>query len=80
MTVFIHADLEKRAERIVKIYGETDQLPQKRLLEKDKRRAAFYQFYTDMKWGQAQNYHLALDSGAVGIERCISIITDLFSD
>lgn len=80
LTVFIHADLEKRAERIVKIYGETDQLPQKRLLEKDKRRAAFYQFYTDMKWGQAQNYHLALDSGAVGIERCIRIITDLFSD
>lgn len=80
LKVFIHADLEKRAERIVKIYGETGLSPQKRLREKDKRRAAFYQFYTDMKWGQSQNYHLALDSGVIGIERCATLITELFSD
>ena len=65
--MFIHAALDKRAERIVKVYGARDETPQKRLLDKDKRRKAYYQFYTDSEWGKAQNYHVALDSGALGI-------------
>ena len=78
LRVFIHASMEHRAERIVKEYGERDETPQQRLKDKDKRRAAYYRFYTDMKWGQAQNYHLCLDSGVLGIEKCVSIIADLY--
>lgn len=79
LTVFIHADMAKRAERIVKQYGERDDAPEKRLKDKDKRRAAYYQFYTDRKWGDVKNYHIALDSGVLGIEKCVDIITDLYS-
>lgn len=78
LKVFIHADIAFRVERIVKVYGERDQSPEQRLREKDKRRAAYYRFYTDMKWGDAHNYHIALDSGALGIERCAEIISALF--
>ncbi len=78
LRVFIHADVGKRAERIVKVYGETAQSPEKRLLDKDKRRSSYYRFYTDMEWGRAENYHIALDSGKLGIEKCIEIISDLF--
>lgn len=49
LRVFIYADMESRAKRIVKQYGETDVSPEKRLKDKDKCRAAYYQFYTDMK-------------------------------
>jgi hypothetical protein len=78
LTVFIHADLEKRAERIVHIYGETGEAPEKRLRDKDKRRSAYYQFYTDMRWGEARNYHVSLDSGALGIERCVHTLAHLY--
>lgn len=78
LTVFIHADLQYRAERIVKEYGERAELPEQRLKEKDKRRAAYHRFYTDMKWGYAQNYQIALDSGAVGIDKCVEILQGLF--
>lgn len=37
-------------------------------------RAAYYRFCTDMKWGRAQNYHVCLDSGELGIEKCVEII------
>ena len=66
LTVFIHASLEKRAERIVKEYCEREETPEQRLRDKDKRRAAYHRFYTDMKWGQAQNYDICLDSGELG--------------
>ena len=78
LNVFIHASMEKRAERIVKEYGERAESPEKRLKEKDKRRAAYHRFYTDMKWGHAQNYHVCLDSGEFGIEKCADIIAQLY--
>ena len=78
LRVFIHADFDKRAERIVEVYGETDVPTEKRLRDKDKRRAAYYQFYTDTKWGLTQNYHISLDSGTIGIDRCVELLADLY--
>ena len=66
LKVFIHADLAFRAKRIAEVYGEREQSPEERLRDKDKRRAAYHRFYTNMKWGHAQNYHLTLDSGVIG--------------
>lgn len=78
LRVFIHADMKFRAERIVKEYGEREISPEQRLREKDKRRAAYHRFYTDMKWGHAQNYDLTLNSGTLGIDRCVDIIRSLY--
>lgn len=78
LKVFIHASVQARAERIVQVYGEREQSPEKRLKEKDKRRAAYYRYYTDMEWGIAKNYDIALDSGVLGIEKCVELITSLF--
>ena len=78
LKVFIHADMKFRAERIVKVYGERERSPEERLRDKDKRRAAYHRFYTNMKWGHAQNYHLTLDSGVIGIDKCVDIIAELY--
>lgn len=78
LKVFIHRDFQSRAERIVQVYGETEVPTEKRLKEKDKRRAAYYQFYTDQKRADLANYHIVLDSGVIGIEKCIDIIADLY--
>ena len=78
LKVFIHAPMDKRAERIVNLYGETGETPEKRLRDKDKRRAAYYQFYTDMEWGKVQHYDVALDTGTLGIDRCVDIIASLY--
>jgi cytidylate kinase len=78
LKVFIHANDQFRAERIVKVYGEREDAPKKRLADKDKRRAAYYRFYTDTKWGEASNYDVALDSGALGIDVCAELIAGLY--
>lgn len=61
----------------MKLYGETDKKPEKRLEEKDKKRAINYKYYTDQTWGMADNYHLTLDSGELGLETCVRIIVNL---
>jgi cytidylate kinase len=78
LRVFIHADMESRAKRIVEQYGETQNNPKTRLRDKDKRRSAYYQFYTDTKWGDVRNYHVTLDSAWLGIDRCVEILASLY--
>ena len=75
--VFVFADQPYRAERIVRLYGESEKSPEARLNEKDKRRRVNYQHYTGRTWGQAQNYDLCLDTGVLGIEQCTDIIVNV---
>ena len=37
-------------------------------MEKDKKRAINYKYYTDQEWGMAKNYDITLDSGTLGID------------
>ena len=77
LNVYICADKNFRAERIVKLYGENDKKPEKRLDEKDKKRAANHKHFTDLEWGYAPNYDICLNSSALGIDKCVEIIEDL---
>ena len=74
---YIFADMDFRAERIVRLYGDSEKTPQARLAEKDKRRRVNYQHYTGRTWGQSQNYDICLNSSAIGIETCSDIIVSL---
>ncbi|MBQ3507028.1 MAG: cytidylate kinase-like family protein [Clostridia bacterium] len=72
--VFIHADNEHRAKHILEKYGPTEKTTAQRIKDKDNRRRNYYRFHTDREWGVAANYHLSLDSGALGEELCVQLI------
>ena len=74
---YIHADLDFRADRIVRLYGESEKSPIARLQEKDKRRSVNYQHYTGRTWGDADHYDLSLNTAVVGVEAAAQIIVDL---
>lgn len=75
--VFVHARTEYKAERIVRLYGESEKEPEERLADKDKKRSVHYKHFTGREWGKCQNYHLSLDSGKIGIDKCVSMIVEL---
>ena len=74
--VYVFADVPYRAERIVRLYGESEKSPEQRLAEKDKRRRVNYQHYTGRTWGMAQNYDLCLDTGVLGEDYCADIVVN----
>ena len=78
--VYVFADAPYRAERIVRLYGESEKSPEQRLQEKDKRRRVNYQHYTGRTWGQAQNYDLCLDTGVLGEDFCVDVIVKAYED
>lgn len=77
LNVFVHAPMDYRADRIVRLYGESEKSPEIRLQEKDKRRKVNYQHYTGRNWGAAENYDLCLNSAVLGIDQCAKIICDI---
>lgn len=74
---FIFADMDFKADRIVRLYGESDVSPYRRLEAKDKKRKVYYKNYTGRHWGLSNNYHVCLDSSLFGVENCARIIIDL---
>ncbi len=75
--VYIYADTKFKANRIVTLYGERDDAPEKRLDEKDKKRKVYYKNYTGRIWGMSSNYDICLNSGKLGIDSCAGIISEL---
>ena len=75
--VYITANLDYRADRIVRLYGTSEKSPTARIQEKDKRRRVNYQHYTGRTWGQSQNYDLCMNTGILGISQCADIICQI---
>lgn len=76
LTVFIHADLDFRKERAIRIDGVDPAKAESVVLTKDKRRQNYYNFHATKKWGVASNYNICIDSGYCGIDCAVDVIYD----
>ena len=74
LSVFIHADLDKRIHRLSKVYDLSASAAKDQIVKNDKKRASYYNYYTSKKWGDSTNYDLTLDSGKLGIDGCVDMI------
>ena len=74
LNVFIHGNMPEKVQRICKLYNVNESDAVKMINDTDKRRRTNYNFYTDQKWGMADNYTLSLNSSQIGYPKCESII------
>lgn len=76
VSVFIHADMQSRIRRIARIYDLTDAKAKDVIVKTDKKRASYYNYYTNKKWSDAESYELCLTSSELGIEGTAQAIID----
>lgn len=75
--VFVYADEENCIKNVADVRGITDRREAiKRITSIDKERAAYYKAHTGREWIDARNYDLCLNSGNLGFEKCVEIISD----
>lgn len=79
LRVFIHAPLSERVRRARDEYGLNEPHLEKYIAAQDKKRASYYYFYSDKKWGMSQNYHLSIDS-SIGIDLSVSLLKGLVEE
>lgn len=77
LNIFITANMEDRIKRI----AEKENMPAnkaKDLIEKtDKKRAGYYNYYSNKVWGAADSYHLCINSSLLGIDETVNYIIQL---
>lgn len=74
--VFIHAKEEAKLKRVVDSYGIPVEKAKEVMFKTDRKRATYYNYYADGKWGRAENYDLTIDSSIIGIEGTVKIIKE----
>lgn len=79
LDVFVYASMENRIERIKKLYGDKVSSVKSFITRYDKDRAAYYDYYTDKKWGDLRSYHLSVNSD-MGINSCVEIIKTAYNN
>ena len=77
LRVFIHAPIEARQERVASYSLAWSQREvSKHIRVEDKRRSAYYRYYTGEEWRDASGYDLSLDSDALGEDGCVAFIKE----
>lgn len=75
-SVFIHADLDWRINRISQKHNKKPNVAKDMILKTDKSRASYYNYYTNKKWGEAAGYSLSVDSSKFGIDGTVKTIVN----
>lgn len=69
VSLFVHAPIDDRVRRIIGRADKDKEGAARTLAVKtDKLRAAYYNFYTDKKWGDSASYDLTFDSSVLSME------------
>lgn len=76
LRVFIYADRDIRKRRAIEEYGEIEEYIDEFMYQTDKRRRIHYENYTNQKWGSRENYDLMLNSGDLGLEKCVELLCE----
>lgn len=75
--VFVYADTESCVKNVAEVKGITNEKEAlKMIASTDKERAAYYKAHTGREWIDARNYDLCLNSGELGFEKCVDIISN----
>lgn len=72
--IFVWADMEFRKKRIISQFGIKENKAEEEIIKTDKRRANYYNYHADEKWGKAENYHLSIKSNYGGIDHTVDCI------
>lgn len=74
INVFIWATLPFRVERAIRIDKVNPVKAEDAVLRMDKRRANYYSYHANDKWGKVYNYHLSIQSDFGGIDKTVEVI------
>ena len=74
LSLFIHAPIEVRVERVARRQKVSPEEARKLIIKTDKRRASYYEYYTSKKWGAVDSYDFCLNSNYLGLGRTVELI------
>lgn len=78
--VFITANMDDKVKRIMKRYELSEKEAEKLIEVADKKREKYYDYYTNTKWNDKNNYDLVINVSDTGIDGAVNKIIDFLDD
>lgn len=72
--LFIYAEKEACIREVVERFRLSEKEAAKKIETIDKERSAYYKYHTGRDWENAMNYDLCLNSGELGLKKCVQIV------
>lgn len=72
--IFVHADLQSRIERSIRVNELNEDKAKEKLLRIDKRRSSYYNYYTNQRWGRAEHFDLSINSAKLGVDGAVEVL------
>lgn len=76
VNIFISASFEDRIARLCRMHSISESTAEEIIEKADKRRAAYYNYYSFKTWGAAATYHLCIDSSVLGIDGTVDFLEE----
>lgn len=80
VSIFIHSDMDTRIKRISESYNLKNNAAKDLIIKTDKKRANYYNYYTNKKWGDSRSYHMCINSNVLGIDKTVDVIIDYIQE
>jgi cytidylate kinase len=74
LNVFISADMNDRIRRIAEMHKMTADKARDYIEKTGKKRAGYYNYFSNKVWGAAESYHLSINSSVLGIDETVTFI------
>lgn len=77
INVFLYSDDENKVKRAVKYYGLKEKDALKEINKINKNREKHYNYYTNEKWRDINNYDLSINVDKFGVEKTAEVIAEI---
>lgn len=74
VTVFITANDQDRLETLKDLYHVEESKAKDIMVKTDKKRASYYNYYSNKRWADPRSYNLCIDRSSVGIDGAVKLI------
>lgn len=76
ISIFILGDMDKKIERIMRLYQLSQEQAIRRIREKDMKRKRYHNGHCEGKWGDSRNYDISVNSSKLGVDGTLAILVD----
>lgn len=77
MSIFIHAPLDDRIERVMRRQNLSPEKARSLINKTDKRRASYYEYYSSRRWGAVESYDYCLNSSFLGTGGTVELVRSI---
>ncbi len=76
VSIFVLGDMDRKIERIVRLYQLSKEQAVRKIREKDMKRKRYHNGHWDGRWGDSRNYDITINSSKLGIDRIVTLLAD----